>query len=64
MPLMLGEKSLGYMVVAASVGKKVEDADVRLLEHLTPMIASMLRSVQLDTDARAKSLSLSQDSLV
>ena len=60
MPMLLGEKTIGYIVVAAALGKKIEDGDIRLLEHLSPMIASMVVSVQLETDARARSLSAAE----
>ena len=60
MPMLLGEKTIGYIVVAATTGKKIEDGDIRLLEHLSPMIAAMVVSVQFETDARARALSASE----
>ena len=60
MPMRLGEKIIGYIIIAATTGKKIEDGDIRLLEHLSPMIASMVVSVQFETDARARALSASE----
>jgi hypothetical protein len=51
---MLGEKALGYLIVTAKADKKVTDTDVRLLEHLSPMVASMLFAVQVAADIRAR----------
>lgn len=58
-PLLLGEKSLGFLVVAAKTGTPISDGEVRVLEHLTPVIASMLASVQIESDAKARALSAS-----
>jgi CRP-like cAMP-binding protein len=58
-PLLLGEKSLGFLIIAAKTKAPISDGEVRVLNHLAPVIASMLASVQIESDAKARALSAS-----
>ena len=57
--ILLGEKSLGFLIIAAKMGVTISDGELRIIEHLTPVIASMLASVQLESDAKARAFSSS-----
>jgi CRP-like cAMP-binding protein len=58
-PLLLWEKSLGFLIVAGKIDASISDGEVRILEHLAPVIASMLASVQIESDNKARALSAS-----
>ncbi len=45
-PMVLGGQTIGYLVVARKKDKILLDSDIRILQHISPMIATMLREVQ------------------
>jgi hypothetical protein len=44
--MVIGEQTIGYLVVARKKEKPLSDCDIRILTHTSPMIATMLREVQ------------------
>lgn len=53
-PLLLGGESVGYILSAKNPGEKFGDSEKRVLSHITPMVASMLRDMQSAADEKAK----------
>lgn len=55
-PMQIGGENIGYLVAARKKDKPLSDSDIRILAHTTPMIATMLREVQHQKDAKEKML--------
>ncbi len=56
LPLLSGEKTVGYIVTSRAQNTPLGDGDMRVLKHTGPLLASMLEHHQKLADDKARAL--------